>query len=117
LPDDEGEGALEDSLLTPYQMVRQHSELEIQEAIDDPLIACCQAVQDLRKGGVPLTFIIVSDSASLAAWLPDGVELSALFGVVLFTDPDTPEDVLFFCGSQESPMIRDVEKSICCRMV
>jgi len=105
------------SLLTPYQMVRQHAELEIQEALRDALLACCLAVQELRAQRVPITFIVVQDKEQLTAWLPEGVRLETLFGVELFVDPETAEDCLFFCGSQISPMIKDVEKAICCRMV
>lgn len=108
----------EDSgFLTPYQMIRQHAELEIQEILEDPLMAACIAVQELRKSGVPLTFIVVMSMDSVRGWLPREIDLSDLLGVEVFVDPDAPEDCVFFCGSQVSPMIRDIEKAICCRMV
>lgn len=106
----------ESTFLTPYQMIRQHSELEIQEIMENSLFACCKAVQELRETH-PLQFIVVGEAETLTAWLPKGIDLRRLFGVELFVDPDTPDDCLFFCGSQVSPMIRDIEKSICCRMV
>lgn len=107
----------ESSLLTPYQMVRQHADLEIQEVMPLSLVACCTAVQELRKSGSPLTFIVVSDKEELQAWLPKGIDLADLFGVELFVDSDAPESCIFMCGSVISPMIRDIEKAICCRMV
>jgi len=107
----------ESSLLTPYQMVRQHADLEIQEVIDNSLIACCVAAQQLRKDGAPLTFIVTANMAELREWLPDGIDLAEMFGVEVFIDADTPESCIFMCGSVISPMIRDIEKAICCRMV
>ena len=107
----------ESSLLTPYQMVRQHADLEIQESIDNSIVACCVAAQSLRKTGAPLTFIVTSNMAALREWLPDGIDLSEIFGVEVFIDTDTPESCIFMCGSVISPMIRDIEKAICCRMV
>ena len=107
----------QDAFITPYQMIRQHSELEIQEIIDSPLLACCAAVQELRSQGFDMAGIVVAQEAALKSWLPDGVDLAQLFGVELHVDPDTPEGCLFFFGSQVSGMIRDIEKSICCRMV
>lgn len=107
----------ETNLLTPYQMVRQHAELEIRETLDNSLLACCLSAQELRDAGHPLTFIVTSNSSALSAWLPKGVFLDTMFGVQIFFDADTPEDCLFFCGSSVSPMIRDIEKAICCRMV
>lgn len=105
------------SLVTPYQMVRQYAELEIQEILEDPLLACCSAVQELRSQGAPATFIVVQNKEQLSAWLPGHIRLGLLFGVEIFEDPETADDCLFFCGSQISPMIQDVEKAICCRMV
>jgi len=107
----------ENSLVTPYQMVRQYAELEIQEIMGDALLACCTAVQELRAQKSPMTFVVVQDKEQLMAWLPKRVRIETLFGVELFVDPETPEDCIFFCGSQVSPMIKDVEKAICCRMV
>lgn len=107
---------LEDGLLTPYQMIRQHSELEIQEVIPDPLLACCSAVQELRRKSFPLTFVVVYSIKALNEWLPTA-DLADLFGVDVFEDPDAPDECLFFCGSALSPMIRDIEQTICCRMV
>jgi hypothetical protein len=98
-------------------MIRQHADLEIQEVIPFPLAACCSAVQELRKSGAPLTFIVVSNKEELQEWLPEGIDLVSLFGVELFVDSDSPEGCIFLCGSAVSPMIRDIEKSICCRMV
>ena len=111
------EDEIVDDLLTTYQMVRQHAELEIRETLQNSLLSCCFSAQELRDSGHPLTFIVTADKDALLAWLPKGVRLDDLFGVDLFFDPDTPEDCLFFCGSSVSPMIRDIEKAICCRMV
>jgi hypothetical protein len=108
---------LEDPFLTPYQMVRQHADLEIQEVIENALLACCVAVQELRDDNVPLQFIVTSSLEEMKAWIPEGIDFSKLFGVEVFVDADAPEGALFFCGSSVSPMIRDVEKAICCRMV
>ena len=111
-------GGEEDAtFVTPYQMIRQHADLEIQEIVDSSLLACCIAVQELQNHRTPATFLVAQDMEQLSAWLPKNIRIERLFGVQLFIDPEAPEDCLFFCGSQISPMIKDVEKAICCRMV
>lgn len=105
------------SLLTPYQMVRQHAELEILSSEKDPVVQCCMASQSLQEDKAPLKFVVVWDFEALRTWLPKGVDLGKAFGVEVYVDPDAPESCIFFCGSAISPMIRDIERAICCRMV
>ena len=106
----------DDPFLTPYQMIRQHADLEIQETISNSLLACCTAMQEVRRQGFDLTCAVCRTVEEVRTWLPEEVQLDKAFGVELLSDPDCPEGCLFFCGSETSPMIRDIEKSILCRM-
>ena len=105
-----------DPFLTPYQMIRQHSEIEVQEIVSNPLEAVCFGAQDLRKQGYELTSIVTRDQVELQDWIGSVVQLGQLFGVDLLYDPECPSNLVFFCGSTVSSMIRDIEKAIACRM-
>ena len=111
---EEGDDA--ETFLTPYQMVRQHSELEIQETHQDSLLASCLACQEIRNQGFDLTALVCRDLQEVKSWLPDMIDIEKTFGVTVYVDPECPEGCLFFCGSTSSPMIRSIEKSILCRM-
>jgi hypothetical protein len=107
----------DDPFVTPYQMIRQHAELEILESANTPLLTASLAVQEVRRQGFELTAIVCRTVKEIQAWLPDELNSSHVFGAEVFVDPDCPEEHVFFCGSGLSSMIRDIEKSILCRMV
>jgi hypothetical protein len=104
-----------DPFLTPYQMIRQHAEIEIQEAIDNPVLACCKAAQEVRRQGFSLIGVVCRTTTEVTSWIVE-LDISNTFGVEIYTDPECPEGCLFFCGSLSGPMIRDFEKAILCRM-
>jgi hypothetical protein len=107
---------LESGLITPYQVVRQHCELEIFDEInDDPLLQVCRVFVRLREGEIDPTGIVVPNFGLLSAWVPQ-VDVAAVFGIPIYEDPDAPENFVFFCGSTTGTMVRDFEKAIACEV-
>ena len=108
---DTEELGLESGLVTPYQVVRQHCELEIFDEInDDPLLQVCRILARLREGTDPVG-VVVPNTEILSAWVPQ-VDVAAVFGIPVYEDPDAPENFVFFCGSTTGTMVRDFEKAI-----
>lgn len=112
---DTEELGLESGLVTPYQVVRQHCELEIFDEInDDPLLQVCRILVRLREGADPVG-VVVPNTEILSAWVPQ-VDVAAVFGIPVYEDPDAPENFIFFCGSTTGTMVRDFEKAIACEV-
>lgn len=112
---DTEELGLESGLVTPYQVVRQHCELEIFDEInDDPLLQVCRILVRLREGTDPVG-VVVPNTEILSAWVPQ-VDVAAVFGIPVYEDPDAPENFIFFCGSTTGTMVRDFEKAIACEV-
>lgn len=112
---DTEELGLESGLVTPYQVVRQHCELEIFDEInDDPLLQVCRILARLREGADPVG-VVVPNTEILSAWVPQ-VDVAAVFGIPVYEDPDAPENFVFFCGSTTGTMVRDFEKAIACEV-
>lgn len=112
---DTEELGLESGLVTPYQVVRQHCELEIFDEInDDPLLQVCRILARLREGTDPVG-VVVPNTEILSAWVPQ-VDVAAVFGIPVYEDPDAPENFVFFCGSTTGTMVRDFEKAIACEV-
>jgi len=112
----------EDFFLTPYEMVRQHADLEIwPESGGDrsPVLNVLHAVQSLRNN-TDLTFLVCSSRRGLDGWIANGasdpIVIGKTLGVSVLEDPDCPPGCVFICGSRRSSMIRDVEYSIMVRM-
>jgi hypothetical protein len=108
---------LESGLVTPYQVVRQHCEIEVFDEInDDPLLQVCRILARLRKGGDSPTGIVVCSAGLLSTWVPQ-VDVSSAFGIPVYEDPDAPENFVFFCGSADGgTMVRDFEKVVACEV-
>tara|TARA_Y100000034_G_scaffold136006_1_gene210233 strand:- start:1374 stop:1889 length:516 start_codon:yes stop_codon:yes gene_type:complete len=106
----------EDPFLTPYEMIRQHAEIEILETLGDPLMLCCKAAQRLGDEDKEITALVCRSKAEVSAWFPSGLQISQVFSVPLMEDSDCQEGCLFFCGSTISKMIRDIEYAVLCRM-
>ena len=106
---------IEGPFITPYQIIRQHAEIEMRAFDRNALITACSAVQDLRQSKYELTFIVCRDPIELAQ-IPGGLSLVDVFGVEILYDPECPEGLVFFCGSSTSSMISDIEKVMICKM-
>jgi hypothetical protein len=104
---------LDSGLLTPFQMVRQHCELDIFEARESPLLTACLAAAKARKAAEQLTGVVVPDADLLEDWLP-GVPIGEVFGVPVYVDPETPDGYVVFCSSSKGRMVRDFEQAVAC---
>lgn len=114
---DEDPDARESGLLTPYQVVRQHCEVDIFDADqDDALRTFCAMITQLRKTCPIVSGVVVSSEQLLARWLT-GINVEAVFGVTVYVDPDAPKNVVFLCGSTRSALIRDFENTVAIQRV
>jgi len=102
--------------LTPFQMIRQHADLEIQEPIGAPLEAISRAVQSLTSRGLKLTMFVCESKDVVRAWLGRDLRIEDIWQVPLHEDPDAHESGVFVVGSKEGVLIRDIEAAILCRL-
>lgn len=111
LVDDDELPGLDSGLLTPYQMVRQHCEIDIMEHKATPLLTACLSAARARKQAEMLSGIVVPSADLLEDWLP-GVPIGEILGVPVHVDPDAPDGYVFFCSSTKGTMIRDFEQAV-----
>jgi hypothetical protein len=102
---------LNSGLLTPYQVIRQHCELDILDGRDEGVVTLCRMMESARAGGFLVSGVVTSTPDLLEEWVPR-VNVGAAFGVPVYVDPETPRDVVFLCSSSRSTMIRDFERAI-----
>jgi hypothetical protein len=102
--------------LTPYEMIRQHSELEILEMGGGPVVGSCKAAQRIGEEGYELKNIVCHNVREVESWFSSELQIRHVFRVPIHEDPDCPEGCIFFCGSRVSEMIRDIEYAVLCRM-
>ena len=113
LPEAEADGS---DFLTPFQMIRQHADLEIQEPIGAPLEAIGRAVQSLTSRGLKLTMFVCESKDIVRSWLGRDLRIEDIWQVPLHEDPDAHEAGVFVVGSKEGALIRDIEAAILCRV-
>jgi hypothetical protein len=104
-----------EQFLTPFQMIRQHAELEIQEPYDVLLEALGRAVQSLTTRGFKLTMFVCLDKA-LVRGMGRDLRIEDIWQVPLHEDPDATENGVFVVGSKSGPNIRDIETAVMCRI-
>lgn len=102
--------------LTAYQMIRQHSDLEIQEAVDDPLEAVARAVQTLTARGYKLTMFVCEDRNQLRDWIRRDLRVEDIWQVPLIEDPDAHDAGIFVAGSKAGALVREIEAAVFCRI-
>jgi len=102
--------------ITPFQMIRQHAELEIQEPQDSVLEAISRAVQTITTHGAKLTMFVCETKEMARASLGRDLRIEDIWQVPLHEDPDSHEAGIFVVGSKSGPLIRDIEFAILCRV-
>ena len=107
-----GEGIL----LSAYQMVRQHADIQILDAIDDPVRSVAKAAQSLSNRDVKLICIIVNNKMDAYAWFDSELQPEKMLNTSIVEDPECPENCLFLCGSKSGVSIKDIEYATLCRM-
>jgi hypothetical protein len=104
-----------EQFLTPFQMIRQHAELEIQEPYGLLLEAISRAIQSLTTRGFKLTMFVCSDKA-LVRKMGRDLRIEDIWQVPLHEDPDAQDGGVFVVGSKTGSNIRDIETAVMCRM-
>jgi len=111
--DVDGDGS---GFITPYQVIRQHAQVAIQEPEFSPIESVCRAVQQLHEDGYALTAIVALNRNAVRDWVGKSVRLQILFRAPLLEDPETPEGCVFICGSKMGDMVSDIEYAVLCRL-
>ena len=111
----ESEAQKDSAFLTPYQMVRQHADIEILEMEDSAVSSVCAAASLLAEKGFTATLLVAGTRKAVDAWFPHG-KIDAILRLPFLEDPDCPDGVLVFCGSQAGNMLSQIEYAIVCRM-
>lgn len=101
--------------LTPFQMIRQHAELEIQEPQGSMLEAISRAVQAITTRGAKLTMFVCETREMTRVCLGRDLRVEDIWQVPLLEDPDAHEAGIFVIGSKSGPLLRDIEVAILCR--
>ena len=108
------DGDAGEAFLTPFQMIRQHAELEIQEESSAPLLErICHATQSLTARGFKLTMFVCGDKMRLRRSSPS-LRVEDVWQVPLHEDPDAPVDGVFVIGSKSGPHLHDIETAVLC---
>lgn len=102
--------------VSAYQMVRQHSDVEIVEADSNPLRAVARASQYLSNRDVKLICIVTASRIEAYEWFDTEIRPEKMLNTEIIEDPECPDDCLFLCGSKSGVSIKDIEYSILCRM-
>lgn len=100
-------------LASPYQIVRQHTEMSVTPPAVTPLETLCLAAEYLHQQGAPARTLVCASSARLHEWVGADLQLARVFNIRIYEDSEVPDDVrCFLCGSAESDMLYDVEFSV-----
>lgn len=104
----------ESTFLTPYQMVRQHAEVEILESLPPAQMLCRAAMALADKGHAP-TLILSRDRDVVDRWFPEG-RIDTILRLPFFEDLDCPEGYVVLAGSQTGEMLGQIEYAVMCKL-
>jgi len=106
------------ALLTPFQMIRQHADLEDAESdgAESAIETVARAVQSLTSRGHKLTMFVCPNRTMVREWLEKGIRVEDVWQVPLLEDADIRGSHFFVVGSKAGPSLRDVEAAVCCQM-
>ena len=102
--------------VSAYQMVRQHSDIEIIEETDNPVRTVARAAQKLSNRDVKVVCVVVNNKMDVYEWFDKELRPEKMLNTKIVEDPECPESCLFLCGSKSGGSIKDIEFSILCRM-
>lgn len=102
--------------VSAYQMVRQHTDINIPEQLSSPIRAVAMASQFLSDKDVKLVCIVANNMFDVYKWFDKSIRPEKMLNTKLIEDPECPENCLFVCGSKVGSSIKDIEYSILCRM-
>ena len=104
------------TMLTSYQMVRQHSEIDIIDSVEDPVRTLAKAAQSLSQKRAKTICIVVNNKFTAYAWFDSELRPEKMLNTAIVEDPECPEDCLFLCGSSSGFSVKDIEYSVLLRM-
>jgi len=102
--------------VSAYQMVRQHTDIDIADHNDDPVRALGLATQALSNKDASLVCLITNNMFDLYSWFDAKLRPEKMINTKLIEDHECPEGCLFVCGSKSGYSIKDIEYAILCRM-
>ncbi len=112
IPKEDGDPTV--AFLTPFQMIRQHAELEIQEESSVSLLErISHAVQSLTVRGFKFTMLVCGDKMQLRRATPL-LRVEDVWQVQLYEDPEAPVDKVFVIGSKSGAQLQDIETAVLC---
>lgn len=103
-------------ILTPYQMIRQHTDIAILEPGGPPLKTVARAAQQLSEDGYYLTMFVTRDKRTVRKWLGSELQVDLVWKAPLLEDQDITQDGLFVVGSATGTMIGDIQGAVFCRI-
>ena len=103
-------------LLSAYQMVRQHSEIDIVDSTEDTVRTLAVSAQNLAHKSAKTVCIVVNNLFDTYAWFDSTLRPEKMLNTSIVEDPECPEKCLFLCGSKTGQSIKDIEYSILIRM-
>jgi len=104
------------ALVSAYQMVRQHSDIEIVDNVHDPIRNVALASQSLSQKAAKIVCIVVNNMFDTYSWFDKELRPEKMLNTEIIEDPECPEKCLFLCGSKSGVAIKDIEYSILLRM-
>ena len=108
--------AASQGLVSAYQMVRQHSDIDIQASSGEPLRDLALASQKLASEGYKLVCLVSNNKFEAYSWFDTTIRPDKMLNLDLIEDPECPENCLFIAGSKSGTNIKDIEASVLCRM-
>ena len=105
-----------DSLVSAYQMVRQHSDIEIVDSVSDPIRTVALASQSLSQKTAKLVCLVTNNMFDTYTWFDSELRPEKMLNTEIIEDPECPEGCLFLCGSRSGISIKDIEYSVLLRM-
>jgi hypothetical protein len=100
--------------VTPYQMVRQHADVEILESMEPALMLCRATMALADKGHVP-TALVSRDREAVDKWFTGG-KIDVILRLPFFEDLDCPDGYVVLAGSQTGGMLGQIEYAVMCKM-
>ena len=102
--------------VSAYQMVRQHTDIDIVDSTEDTVRALASAAQVFSDKDIKIVCLVVNNRSDTYSWFDRVLRPEKMLNSKLIEDPDCPENCLFLCGSKSGSSIKDIEFSILCRM-
>ncbi len=102
---------MEEGLATPYQIIRQYSEISIGNRSESIYKDLFSANVSLSERGCKTSCLVVFDKFAL----PQSIDLAKALQVPIIEDNDCPEGCIFVCGSSIDDNIDNIEHTILLR--